>query len=277
MICIGIDLGWSKRRASSGLATWGAPGLPITRGCGSYFGDGVFATRLRTKELKEQIDEWRRVYPTLLAGAVVVIDGPIHLAGPPRIFTADRQVDQLLRRGQFYHYMQPSDVSLLGAAPYTALTEDIVKRLRPQNAAITRWSGRRPLPVGGLVVAETNPTAALALMVRRAGSWTSLPSYKRPQRFRGRTFRRKSDWYWTKGGATQVAAALGAPKVASARDHDVVAALTCLALAAQLAGTSANGIGAQAIGNPAVPLNGVYVISASVGHGWQAATRPHVF
>jgi hypothetical protein len=125
------------------------------------------------------------------------------------------------------------------------------------------WFGG-PVPPKGMVVAETNPSVVLAMMVPQQSPAT-LPSRSRAFRLDdGRTIRAKSDWYWAIGGSDRVGRVLGID-AASETDHELVAALTCLSLAAQLAGLALDGTSVIAIGDE----EGIYVAPGTIDRSWR--------
>jgi hypothetical protein len=76
--------------------------------------------------------------------------------------------------------------------------------------------------------------------------------------------RAKSDWYWAIGANSQVASALGSSDTEAEDDHELVAALYCLAVAHQLVGSAKDGSRAVLLGDRA----GVYATPAAVDHTW---------
>jgi len=149
---------------------------------------------------------------------------------------------------------------------YVRATYSVVEALGPTAAAAIRVGGSLP---EGTILAETNPTVALALLLPKQ-PLESLPSRKRARLVDGRSVRAKTDWYWRIGAGQSIAEALGCSAVASELDHERVAALTCLALAKQLVGASVDGSRAIALGDE----NGIYLASAQHDRSWSEDLLP---
>jgi hypothetical protein len=113
-------------------------------------------------------------------------------------------------------------------------------------------------------VIETNPTVALALSVRQQ-DLDGLPTRRRARvlRFHGkreRVIRAKSDWYWEIGGDAAVWKALATSPEVQEHDHERVAALTCLAIAAGCARGAVTCIGDGA---------GMYALLPRIDDSWR--------
>jgi len=196
-IDIGIDIGWSKLKRSCALAVrgldWDDPSIRSYRSP-----DGELAAQVRLFRL----DELVRFLPDLLAAmrdhfgrTTLVVDGPLGTEGPPR---HNRGVDAECRQGDFYQRVQPNDVTGETGRKYVEATYQVVDPFL-KAAGVTPWVGRESA-AGQLIVAETNPTVAMAMMLPVQDP-DSLPSRKQPielqppkGRTRGRVISAKSDW-----------------------------------------------------------------------------------
>jgi hypothetical protein len=86
MTLIGIDVGWSEKRPTCGLAISNGK-LPLPNLRRSLYADGgrIRATRLKLSELVVLLSCWSVEHPDQLAEAIVVIDGPLGPDGPLRM------------------------------------------------------------------------------------------------------------------------------------------------------------------------------------------------
>jgi predicted RNase H-like nuclease len=95
---IGIDVGWSTKRASCGVAVRGGNLLlPYAH----TYGTRMQAGRYTLPALLEVIGTWRSRNAQALKDAIVVLDGPLGPAGRP---TRDRHVDSACSREEFCKY-----------------------------------------------------------------------------------------------------------------------------------------------------------------------------
>lgn len=260
---IGIDIGWSTSRRTCGVAVHGVP-LPDSAGWTPYAPESyLYARRYKLAELFALIKAWREDenLGKYMRHAVVVIDGPIHRTKGCRI---DREVDR-----DWSPWAQPTPLSHPSAGPFIEATEEVIDALGGRDFC---WFGEsqvysnRP---SAMVIAETNPTVALALMLKQQDHAT-LPSRTRARQFRNKDawIRAKSDWYWQIGGGRSVARSLpseASSRVKGERDHERVAALVCVSLATQLAQESRDFSKAITIGNRA---EGIYVVSQNIDETW---------
>lgn len=258
---VGIDVGYSKRTPSCGLAVWvprgtllpGWPRRPVTWMCEST-GGSVQCARLTLPELLCYL-------PTLRCGMpgpwTVVLDGPLGPDGPP---TRQRHVDAECQRGLFRNRATPSSVTGGGKALVGA-TYEIAEALTQSRTGLAfRFSASR-LPCGPDVqVFETMPTIGLAVVQRMVSDTNVLPSRRKPVP----GFQAKSDYYWAQGGGARVAVALDAPAASGDADHERRAALYCLAVARQIDDPSSAGV-PVCVGDAA---SGVYVLQAPIHADW---------
>jgi hypothetical protein len=246
-------------RRSCGLAIWAAD-APTGDGWKVYGDASIAAKNFKLSEFLPLL----RQASDLLANAVVVIDGPI---GPNGMPTVNRMIDRACSRNGFRGRVQPNVIEAGSTKPFLDATYAVISAL----GSASLWFGAEPFPSGGAVHAETNPTVALALMIEQQPV-SSLPSRSRPLPVPNsvREVRAKSDWYWALGGRTAVASALSVECQAE-RDHERVAALTCLSLAAQLAGEARDGTRAIAIGDP----QGIYVVPEQHAPPGQRTSRQY--
>jgi hypothetical protein len=127
--------------------------------------------------------------------------------------------------------------------------------------AVRPWLGGA-LPTDGLVVAETNPTPAMALLLPQQDI-TSLPSRRQPKSVGGTRIRAKSDWYWRLGAGQYVAQLLDDASIAAEVNHERVAGLFALALAWAMAHDAGGSV--AALGD----ANGVYVVPSDIDETWR--------
>ncbi len=249
---IGIDIGWSKKRRSCGIAVADCA-LPVPSA--RTYGKRIRAARLTLLELVALIGTWRARHAEELANAVIVMDGPLGPDGPP---TQDRRVDAECSRGGFSGRSQPMRISHPSTPVFIESTYLLVRAL----GTPALWMGGNP-PDRGLVLAETNPTVALALMVEQQDVQT-LPSRRRARKLGGRLVRAKSDWYWAIGGDVAIASVLGCNDLIEESDHERIAALTCLGIAVEIAAGTSVALGDE---------QGVYALSARIASSWQHDVR----
>ncbi|MCA9178557.1 MAG: hypothetical protein KDB14_29050 [Planctomycetales bacterium] len=254
-LLLGIDIGWSEKKRSSAVAaidplnviSWPDRAVTYDRAisCSCFrFSEVIkFLASVQTATANyEQI--------------VAVFDGPL---GPYQRPRENRYVDGAFRRGEFNRRMQPVDVSTDDGQVYVSATYDAITALVPD---FTPWMGD-PLDQR-VVIAETNPTVGLALMNRKYPP-EQLPSRSRPlvPPSSGRSpkpIRAKSDFYWKTGGAFRCSQALGSESVRTETDHERVAGLYCLTVAASIA------YGRFCVCGDAT--DGVYVFPAEIHPDW---------
>ena len=250
---LGIDIGWSTTRPSCGLA-W--------EGSGEFFPGGnlepeskIHASKFFKTALLTHLSTFAQEHPELLKNAIVVIDGPMGAAGRP---THNRPVDYLCSRGGFYRRTQAVHVTNLNTGPFLDATYEVMEALG-EHASRAVWIGNTPITEESMAVVETNPTMVLAVLVPQQAPDT-LPTRHRSRVWDGRTFRSKSDWYWHLGANKKVAKILGCTDVARQLDHEKVAALTCLAVAKELAGGGRARVGGD---------DGIYAFLREADASWE--------
>jgi hypothetical protein len=267
MTLIGIDVGWSEKRPSCGLAVSnGKLPLPDVKRSLNTDGGGIRAACLRLSELVTVLSCWSVERPEQLADAIVVIDGPLGPDGPPG---SDRLVDRQCATGVFRGRSQPTPISHPSSIPFIAATYQLLAALG-QNVFV--WT-RGEQPQTGITVIETNPTVALAVLMPRVGV-EQIPARGRPLPFGGGLVTAKSDWYWRIGAGRQVARSLATGKafeeIRNTTDHELCAALTCLALAHQFSDNACDGSKAIAIGD----CDGIYLLPADLDQSWEQGFCP---
>jgi hypothetical protein len=253
-LLIGLDVGWSEKRRTCGVAVLGA--RVEENGTVTY--GHVSAVALLKRDvagvLKPIVDSALREGQRVLIVADAIV-------GPHREPSENRAVDGGCSRGGFngraaaYPATHPT-----GRHLSVALHEVLEELVGPVRSGWTPWFGEGPLPESGVVVVETNPTPTMALALDMADV-TSLPTRAKPVRLAdGTVVRAKSDWYWRSGAGALAAETLRAPDVARERHHERVAGLWCLALAYALA----RGGAAALLGDE----HGVYLTS-TVDPSWR--------
>jgi hypothetical protein len=258
---VGIDVGWSEKRASCGMALSNSR-LPLRDTKRSLDTDcgRIRAACYTLDQLVNQVNEWSQEHLEELLNAIVVIDGPLGPHGPPQ---QDRTIDAECGSGLFTGWAQPTPISHPSSKHFVHATYRLVAALGPN--AFVWMKGKRQ--EGSITVLETNPTVALATMMPRVGS-DQIATRRRPLPFEGSLITAKSDWYWRNGAGRQVARALATGAacdvIGKETDHELCAALTCLALAHQFVERSSDGSGAIAIGDDA----GIYLLPANIDQTW---------
>lgn len=258
---IGLDIGWSMGRRTCALATidchhdWGL--------IETYQTGGVQVGLFTLTELLAYLPRFAALNRGKVRDIVVVLDGPIGPNGPPR---QNRLVDTRCinnMRGR----AQPSQVAHGQGLEYVQHTYTVIECLQAVSqlcgTEAVVWMGTGDIPEGKLVIAETNPTVALALMLPQQGIAT-LPTRHRARRINRngtlyRSIRAKSDWYWELGAKSIVADQLACDAIRDETNHERIAGLTCLALASQLARRESLAIGDN---------DGIYVIHNTVDTTW---------
>jgi hypothetical protein len=193
---------------------------------------------------------------------VLVIDGPVGSsidADPTRLVDALFACEGFFNRAPGYRITQGSGLELSTSTARILRTLVELLPVRP-------WLGG-PLPEDGLVVAETNPTPAMALLLPQQ-EISMLPSRAQSKYLDGTAIRAKSDWYWRLGAGSYAARVLGVPTIADERNHERVAGLFALALATAMA-DDPDDSAVVALGDE----NGVYVVSSDIDETWAADVR----
>jgi hypothetical protein len=184
------------------------------------------------------VDELRHLaqaYTDAFRSAVLVIDGPV---GPEIDAVHDRGVDAAFARGGFYHRAPAYAITHGTGLRLSRVTAEILHALDDLVPVCPWIGGARPSK--GLVVAETNPTPAMALLLPQQDIGT-LPSRARSQSVGGTRIRAKSDWYWRLGAGRYAAHVLGEASIATEMNHERIAGLFALALASAVAQQATDG------------------------------------
>ena len=259
---IGIDVGWSQKRPSCAIAVSNNR-LPLPERIGTLAIDGgrIRAAAFRLPELIAVLRSWSARCSEELANAIVVIDGPLAPNGPP---LQDRSVDRLCGTGAFKGWAQPTPISHPSSRTFLEATYGLLAALG-RNVHV--WVSGEQLH-SGITAVETNPTVALAVMMPRV-ELDQIATRGRPLPFKGILVTAKSDWYWRNGAGGHVARALAIGEacrdISSVTDHELCAALTCLSLAHQFAGTACDGSGTIALGD----RDGIYLLPANIDKSWE--------
>ena len=252
---LGIDVGWSLRRRSCALAT----SSPIVQRRGSSAGPRAFVGQCSLTELLDELRWLATTYREALRSAVLVIDGPV---GPEIDAVHDRGVDGAFARGGFHHRAPAYAITHGTGLRLSQVTAQILRSL-DEFVAVRPWLGGA-LPNDGLVVAETNPTPAMALLLPQQDI-PSLPSRRQPKSVGGTRIRAKSDWYWRLGGGQYAARLLDDASIAAEVNHERVAGLFALALAWAMAYEAGDGGSVTALGD----ANGVYIVPSEIDETWR--------
>jgi hypothetical protein len=261
---LGIDIGYSERKASLGLAAMVDVFAPFGLEPASYTAaDGRCIFRVETR-LADGLAWAQRLPEAMRRSVLATIDGPIAPGGAPR---EQRYVDGECQRAHCQYRCPPS--SVVGGG--RDLVDATYKVLASLGSSLTILMSPSVPEVDGAIVAEVNPTLGLAWLVRRVDDWKVLPSRNRHKRklppvvINGRVVRAKSEYYWEAGGNRQVAAALRAPGVATIRHHEAEAALYSLAVAAALLGLAAPEYSTTCIGRQ----DGVFHLLGPIDGTWR--------
>lgn len=254
-LLIGIDVGWSEKSASCGVAIidpmkqieW--PNTKVA------YGDNTRIECCKFR-LSELLTFLRKIPTSDYTKIVVVIDGPLGPNGPP---LKNRDVDSAFRRSEFNGRMQPMDIEGNDGATFVEATYKVANSFADFSL---------PWPFSQLdrkfIIAETHPTVGLALLNRKHDV-SELPSRKRPlvppsDEKQERAIRAKSDFYWRISGNRQCESILQCIGVSVERDHERVAALYCLAVAKSLSDGNATAVGTMD--------SGVYVFPKRFHSDW---------
>lgn len=254
---LGIDVGWSKKKASCGVA-WDAPvEMPGAR---ERFGT-IRATACRLDALSNVLRPLLVEFKTAYDQICVVIDGPIGATDPAPV---DRAIDSRCAAGGFVKRATSFSLNTPTGQDLSTTTVQILDLLG-KYVPITRIIGSAPLQAGakGALVAETNPTVAMALTLPMARNTQLLPSRSRAILVEGLGYiRAKSDYYWHAGAGAVAASILGQADVGKVSHHELTAGLWCLALARGLANAE---LGVTALGDD----RGVYLVPKRLDETWR--------
>ena len=137
---IGLDVGWSAKKATCGLAVSGLPAEPGAR----RYGD-IWAAKYRHADL---IPVLRRLMssPACHRGALMVIDAPIGNEGVPRV---DRHIDSACSSGGFYNRAQAFPVTQSAGHQLAVAGYELLESVR-----WLPWLGGALPEVPALLVAE---------------------------------------------------------------------------------------------------------------------------
>lgn len=191
-----------------------------------------------------------------------MIDGPV---GPKLDAIPTRGVDAAFSRGGFKDRAPGYPITHSSGQDLALVTAGILHLLKGLGASLCPWLGGA-LPFDRFVVAETNPTPAMALLVPQQDI-ASLPSRSSPKYWDGAVVRAKSDWYWRLGAGRYASQVLGDPSIADETNHEGVAALFALSLAAGLAAYGENDRSAvAALGDK----EGIYLVPSNIDESWKS-------
>jgi hypothetical protein len=263
---LGIDVGWSLRRPSCGVA-WAGVDVPALRRFQREPGIGLANCTLGNLEdrlLTPLLDLHGNGYDQL----VIVVDGPVAAVGAPK---DDRSIDSRCARGGFIGRAQSFSLASPSGRLFVDATNRILDMVRTRltPGGVAPWMGGALDHRASAIIAETNPTVAMALLLPQqplGDARYPIPSRKRAVVIPDHgAVRAKSDYYWYLGARGIAAELLAAPWVSGERHHERVAGLFCLALARALAGDAPAGPDVVAIGNQ----DGVYLSLARIDRTWQ--------
>jgi len=258
-LVLGLDIGWSKRRRSCALAVRGPASVLRPRPYKNNVSVGLFYL----PDLLDELSRLARLQPEVFRDALLVVDGPV---GPDLEAIPERGVDGAFGRGGFHNRAPGYAITQGSGLDLARATSEVLRKLR-ELGTVKPWLGG-PLPPDGIVVAETNPTPAMALLLPQQPV-DSLPSRSSARAVGGFTLRAKSDWYWHLGAGAHAARVLGDPSIAGERNHERVAGLFSLALALALADDAADGSSVVALGDS----KGIYLAPANIDKTWEADVR----
>lgn len=240
-LIIGLDVGWSQKQRSCGVAMRAGGDLRIaenssTTGRTQSYGQQIQAVALNFREVARSLAPAVRSALQQRHRVLIVTDAIVGIHATPQ---DNRRIDQVcsangfFRRAQSYPATQQSGVKL-SETLHTILSE-LCAYVGPIDGASAIWTPffGGDLPEQGIVVVETNPTTTMALCLEPADP-DSLPTRRVPRVVGDRTFRAKSDWYWFSGAGRWAGTTLGADAIAEERHHERLAGLWCLALASEL-------------------------------------------
>jgi hypothetical protein len=266
---LGIDVGYSAKRKSVGLASpvdvFSFAGLTPSALC---LATGQPVVRHVEVTLAAALAALGMLPPALKDLAVVTIDGPLGRAGPP---TNKRFVDRECQRGACQNRCVAASVAGGGAALVTA-TYQIIAALKGTLIPTPIFSPAVPAALGPLI-AEVNPTVGMAWLVQQVANCKQIPSRSTPVLQNGRLYRAKSDYYWSIGARATVATVLGCPAVANVLHHEQEASLYALAVATALAQPGLHGSHVFCIGKQSGNDGGVYHLLGPIHASWAAENR----
>lgn len=229
MNLLGIDAGWSKTRASTGLAWWV---------------DGRLSARTSN-------DRWPQDLPAV-AWDLVVLDAPVLPSLPPEQV---REWEKALSLGLFQKRCKPGFTHVPGTGQkFRCVGAEFVRKIRPLMEPRTRGPSRAPRPIEGLWVLETFPNAFLGVCLPDSAF------QRRPLRRR-----KKFDWLFEQACDEKVLSSLlaeaGLPQNSVAETegegkHDKRAALVCLVAAALVAKERFTAVGEDQGGYVFLPPEG---------------------
>ena len=265
---IGLDVGFSAKKRTCGISA-NRDVLPVYGGKKVEFvrpdGSRLHSKKLRLTEALQWLAELRA--QGLLDGAVVVIDGMIGPNGPP---TAERDVDQACMSGFFANRAVASSV-IGGGQKLVQATAELLRAAAGNACHVyCRFSQQSRPGLGRPEIWETNPTIGMAVTVQMVQDVEQLPSRRRTVLVNSEAVKAKSDYYWVAGAGQRVAEVLGALNIAGVRDHELRAALFCLAVAIQVVGEAADASQCLCVGNP---INGTYLLLGPIHLSWEQEVR----
>ena len=124
-------------------------------------------------------------------------------------------MDSHFASGDFHGRTQPYYVEHKSSALYLDATYRIVDAFAQAGSYSVQVADQQA--AAGLVLAETHPTVALAVLAQRAPK-DQIPSRKNPVVIDGRSVGAKSDFYWIIGGKGRVQSAIGS-RISKERDN----------------------------------------------------------
>lgn len=219
-VMIGLEVGWSGKRRTWGLAISGAK----LSGLRAVELGWVSAAALSSEEAA-------RALKVLLGESdgrvILVANGPL---GRSRTPTQRRVVDGATRTGLFAGRAQPMTATEAPSQRASEALFDLLDEAAGKGNWMP-WFGEGPIPQTGIIVTETNVTTSLALALPPLPV-EKLPSRARPlRRTKAPLLRSKAEHYWLAGGNRIAAEILDEKSVVGERDTTRSAALWCLALA----------------------------------------------
>lgn len=256
---IGIDVGYSKSKATCGVAVVAGPGSGSTALTWGYRwttsdGNSIWCSTMGLDPLLALLPALR----ALDGEVTVVIDGPLGPGGPPG---AQRHVDGGCQRGDFQGRAVPASVTGGGRALVDATYRIVDALVGARTGPAFRFAAARDPGGPRLQIFETMPTIGLAVLLPMVNDVTLIPSRNNPVG----GLSEKSDFYWARGAGARVAGILRCPIVASDTDHDRRAALYCASVALQIV--------EPLVGAPVcigAPASGTYVLVGPEDPTWAA-------
>jgi len=254
-LLIGLDIGWSERRRTCGLAIRDAhlhlPDSVIFGNISTLALNRHHVAKTLAPIVRTALSKGRRV--------LVVADA---IVGKLREPIEDRHVDAGCSKEGFYGRAQSYPATHQTGRLLSTTLHDVLNEVCKEvgNGSWTPWIGAEPLPLDGVVVVETNPTTSMALALSMTDP-ASLPTRASPRLLPdGITrVRAKSDWYWRSGAGALAAKNLGVDDIRNETHHERIAGLWCLHLARSLETNTA-----ALTGN----FNGAYLVG-QVDPSWE--------